>query len=119
MEELARGRPAQDQRGPPPRRDPPARGPSGQPEAAVGGVRPTTVGHTVANLKAAHAIAELIDFPDDIMTQHKRRPAGGSFTTDGEMCASMPSLYRRPRRATVDPSQQLLPFVTEDRCGSF
>jgi hypothetical protein len=23
------------------------------------------------------------------------------------------------RRATVDPSQQLLPFVTEDRCGSF
>jgi hypothetical protein len=93
---------------PPPRRDPPARGPSGQPEAAVGGARPTTVGHAVANLKAAHAIAELIDFPDDIMTQHERRPAGGSFTTDGEMCASMPSLYRRPRRATVDPSPQLV-----------
>jgi hypothetical protein len=47
------------------------------PERAIGGVRPEyrQIGHPVAKLKAAHAITELIDFPDDIIAQHKRRPA--------------------------------------------
>ena len=31
--------------------------------------------HAVANLKAAYAIADLINFPDDIISQHERRPA--------------------------------------------
>ncbi len=46
-------------------------------ESAIGGVRPKyrQIGHAVAKLKAAHAIPELIDFPDDIIAQHKRRPA--------------------------------------------
>jgi hypothetical protein len=45
---------------------------------AVGRVRADhgQIGDAVANLKAAHAIAELIDFPDDIISQHERRPAG-------------------------------------------
>ena len=46
-------------------------------ERAIGGVRLEHghIGHPVAKLKAAHAIAELIDFPDDIIAQHERRPA--------------------------------------------
>jgi hypothetical protein len=34
------------------------------PERAIGGLRPHHR-HAVANLKVAHAIAALIDFPDD------------------------------------------------------
>ena len=57
-----------------------ARGHAGQifgAERAIGGVRADHrhIGHAVAELKAAHAIAELIDFPDDIIAHHERRPA--------------------------------------------
>src|SRR6266853_6200145 len=52
-------------------------GESVSPERAIGGVRPDHrhIGHAVANLKAAHAIAELIDFPNDVIADHERRPA--------------------------------------------
>jgi hypothetical protein len=30
--------------------------------------------HEHANLKAAHAIADLIDLPDDVVAHHERRP---------------------------------------------
>ena len=77
VQELVGGRPAQDQRGRLRRVD--ARRHAGQvvsPERAIGGVGPDHrhIGHAIANLKAAHAIAELIDFPDDIIAQHERRP---------------------------------------------
>jgi hypothetical protein len=47
------------------------------PERAIAGVRPqdSHIGHSVAELKVAHAITELIDFPDDIIAQHERRPS--------------------------------------------
>jgi len=85
VEELVRGRPAQDQRGRLRRVE--ARRHAGQavsPERAICGVRPDhrQIGHAVPNLKAAHAIAELIDFPDDIISQHERRPAGRSLRVE-------------------------------------
>jgi hypothetical protein len=75
VEEPARGRPAQAQRG---RRRVEARRHAGQavsPKRAVGRVRPDhrQIGHAVASLKAAHAIPELIDFPDDIISPALRR----------------------------------------------
>jgi hypothetical protein len=47
------------------------------PKRAIGGVRPEYrhIGHVVAKLKAAYAITELIDFPEDIIAEHERRPA--------------------------------------------
>jgi hypothetical protein len=47
------------------------------PERAIGGVRPEYrhIGYPVAQPKAAHTIVELIDFPDDIIARHERRPA--------------------------------------------
>jgi hypothetical protein len=33
------------------------------------------IGRAVAKLKAAHAIAELIDFPDDVIARRERRTA--------------------------------------------
>jgi hypothetical protein len=106
MEELARGRPAQDQRGRLRRVE--ARWHAGQavgPKRAVGGVRPDhrQIGHAVANLNAAHAIAELIDFPDDIISQHERRPAGCSFPRCVPRCYPC---IGAPRKGTVDTSQQ-------------
>ena len=61
--------------------------PAGQavsPERAISGVRPyhRQIGHAVPNLKAAHAIAELIDFPDNIISQHERRPVGRSLRVE-------------------------------------
>ena len=45
-------------------------------QRAIGGVRPNDghIGHPVAERKAAHVIAELIDFPDDIIAHYERRP---------------------------------------------
>jgi hypothetical protein len=42
--------------------------------ACIGGVQSEHrhIGHPVTNPKAAHAIAELIDFPNDIISQHER-----------------------------------------------
>jgi hypothetical protein len=47
------------------------------PERTIGGVRSdhSHIGHPVANLNAAHAIAELIDFADDVIAHHEWRPA--------------------------------------------
>jgi hypothetical protein len=78
VQKLVGGRPAQDQRGR--LRRVKARWDAGQavrPERAIGGVRRDHghIGHAVANLEAAHSIAELIDFPDDIIAQHERWPA--------------------------------------------
>jgi hypothetical protein len=75
VKELVCGRPTQDQRSRLGRVD--ARRHVDQvagPERAVGGVRPDHrhIGHAVAELKAAHVIAELIDFPDDIIAQRER-----------------------------------------------
>ena len=61
--------------------------PAGQavsPERAISGVRPyhRQIGYAVPNLKAAHAIAELIDFPDNIISQHERRPVGRSLRVE-------------------------------------
>jgi hypothetical protein len=78
VQELVRGRPAQDQRGRLRRVD--ARWHAGQvvsPQRAIGSVRPDHchVGHAVANLKAAHPIADLIDLADDVISHDERRPA--------------------------------------------
>jgi len=77
VQELVRGRPAQDQRGRLRRVD--ARRHAShiaRPERAILGVRPDHrhVRHAVANLKVAHAIADLIDLPDDVVAHHERRP---------------------------------------------
>jgi len=82
VKELVRSRPAQNQRGRLRRVE--ARRHAGQvagPERAIGGVRPEYrhIGDPVAKLKAAHAIADLIDFPDDVIAEHERRAAGGSL----------------------------------------
>jgi hypothetical protein len=113
VEELARGRPAQDQRGG--RRRVEARWHAGQavsPKRAVGGVRPDhrQIGNAVANLKAAH--------DDDIMSQHERRPAGCSFTTDPRSVPRCCPCIGAPTKGDRQPAV-LLPFVTEDRCGCF
>ncbi len=46
------------------------------PERATGGVRPDhrQISDAIAKLKAAHAVAELIDFPHNVIAQHERRP---------------------------------------------
>jgi len=77
VQELVRGRPAQDQRGRLRRVE--ARRHAGQavsPQRTIGGVRPDHrhIGHAVANLKVAHALAELIDFPDHVVAHYERRP---------------------------------------------
>jgi len=77
VEELIRGRPAQDQRGRLRRVD--ARRHAGQavsPERAIGrvGADDRHIGHAVPELKTADAIAELIDFADDVVPHHKGRP---------------------------------------------
>ena len=45
-------------------------------QRAIGGVRPDDghIGHPVTERKAAHVIAELIDFPDDVIAHYERRP---------------------------------------------
>jgi hypothetical protein len=50
----------------------------------MGGVGPEYrhISHTVASVKAAHAIAELIDFPNDIIAHHERRPVGRSLRVE-------------------------------------
>jgi hypothetical protein len=78
VQKLVRGRPAQDQRGGLRRID--ARRHAGKvvsPERAIGGIRPDHrhIGHAVAKLKAADAIAKLIDFPDHVIAHHEGRPA--------------------------------------------
>jgi hypothetical protein len=47
------------------------------PEGAIGGVRPDHrhISDPVANLKAAHAFAQLIDFANDVIPQHEGWPA--------------------------------------------
>jgi hypothetical protein len=51
---------------------------------AIGGIRSEHrhVSHAVAKLKSAHAIAELIDFPDDIVAHYKGWAAGGSLRVE-------------------------------------
>jgi hypothetical protein len=78
VQKLVCGRPAQDQRGR-------LRGVNTRRDATeVVGAKSTIgyigsddrhVSHTISNLKALHAIAELIDLPDDIISQHKRGTA--------------------------------------------
>jgi hypothetical protein len=77
VQELVRGGPAQDQSGR--LRCVEAGWHAGKavgPERAIGGVRPyhRHVGYAVAKLKVAHAIAELVDFPNHVIAQHQRRP---------------------------------------------
>ena len=78
MKELVCGCPAQDQRGRL-RRVEACRhtDQAVSSERAVGGIRPDNrhIGHAVAKLKATHAIAELIDFPNDVIADYERRPA--------------------------------------------
>ena len=74
VKELVCGRPAQDQHGRLCRVD--ARRHAGQvagAERAIGRVRANhrQIGHTLAKLKVAHALAELIDFSDDIVARTK------------------------------------------------
>ena len=79
MQELVRGHPAQDQRRGlscvNTRWD---RGQVPRPKRAIGSIRPENgqICHSVAELKALHAISELIDFPDYIIAHYKRWPAG-------------------------------------------
>jgi len=78
VQELVGGRPAQDQRGGLSRIDPRRHaGKTVSPERAIGGVRPDHrhIGHAVAELKAAHAVTELIDFPDNVIAHHEGQPA--------------------------------------------
>ena len=77
VQKLVRGRPAQDQRSRLRRVD--AHRHAGHVvrlKRAIVGVRPDHchVGHAVATLKVAHAIADLIDLPDDIVAHDKRWP---------------------------------------------
>jgi hypothetical protein len=77
MKQLIRGRPAQNQRGR--LRDVDAGGNTGQifcAECAISGVRSDhrQIGHAIADLKAVHVITELVDFPDDVIAHHERRP---------------------------------------------
>jgi hypothetical protein len=79
VQELVRSHPAQDQRGGLCRID--ARRHRCQVarlERAIGSIRSEHrhVGHTVAKLKSAHAVAELIDFPNHIVAHYKRWTAG-------------------------------------------
>ena len=76
MQRLICGRPAQDQRGRLSRVD------GGRhadqvagPERAICGIRPEDghIAHAVAKLKAANAIADLIDFTYDVIAEHERR----------------------------------------------
>ena len=78
VKQLICGRPAQDERRRLRRVD--AAGHAGQifgAERAISGVRPDHrhIGHAITDLEAAHAVAKLIDFPDDIIAHHERRPA--------------------------------------------
>jgi hypothetical protein len=77
VQDLVGGRPAQDQRG---RlgcidacRDP---GQVADRKRAIVGVRSNYrhVGDAVAKLKIAHAVADLIDLPDNVIAHHERRP---------------------------------------------
>ena len=45
-------------------------------QRAIGGVRPDDghIGHPVTERKAAHGIAELVDFPDDVIAHCERGP---------------------------------------------
>jgi len=79
VQELVRGHPAQDQcRGLSCINTGWDRGQVPRPERAIGRIRSEHrhVSHTVAKPKPAHAIAELIDFPDYIIAHYKRWPAG-------------------------------------------
>src|SRR6516164_606885 len=95
VQELVRGHPAQDQRsgfrGVDARR---YRGQVACPERAIGriGSEHRHVGHTVAKLKSAHAIAELIDFPDDIVANYERWASGRCLRV--EMASETPSRAR-------------------------
>jgi hypothetical protein len=85
VQQLVRGHPTQDQRGR--LRRVKARRHRGQMaclKRAIGGIRSEHrhVGHAVAQLKSAHAIAELIDFPDDIVAHYKGWAAGGSLRVE-------------------------------------
>jgi hypothetical protein len=78
MEKLVRGGPAQNQRRR--LRRIYARRHTGQllgPERAIGRVRSEHghVSHSIAQPKAAHAITQLIDFPDHIIADHEWRQA--------------------------------------------
>src|SRR5215831_16753834 len=105
MKELICGCPAQDQRGRLRRIDTRRHACHALgAECTVGGVRPDDrhIGHVVAKLKAAHAIAELIDFSDDVIAHDERRPAAQrrppptrrdrrSFSLEQRGCAAVSS----------------------------
>jgi hypothetical protein len=74
-QELVRRHPAQDQRSRLCRVE--ARrhaGRSVSPERPIGGIRSDHrhIGHSVADLEVAHAIGELVDFPDHVIANHER-----------------------------------------------
>src|SRR6266542_5575600 len=50
-------------------------------ERSIGCVRPEHrhVGDAIADLEVAHTIADLIDFPDDVIPHHERRPVARSL----------------------------------------
>src|SRR6516162_10268555 len=78
VQKLVRGHPAQDQRGGLSRIDARRhRGKAVSPKRAIGGIRTDHchIGYAVAKLKAADTIAELINFPDEIIAHHERQPA--------------------------------------------
>jgi hypothetical protein len=113
VQELVRRRPAQDQRGCLRRVE--ARRHAGQAisrERAIGGVRADhgQIGHAVAKLKAAHGIAELIYFPDDIISQHERRPVGRSLRVGGagstRRCTARSRRARGPAPRPGQPSAE-------------
>jgi hypothetical protein len=104
VEELIRGRPAQNQRGR--LRRVKARWDAGEavsPEGAIGGVRPDHghIRHAVANLKAANAIPELIDFADDVVPHHEGRPAAHGLRI--EVTPDQHVGVLQPRREHADP----------------
>jgi hypothetical protein len=53
-------------------------------ERAIGGVRTNHrhIGNAIAKLKSAHAIAELIDFSDEVITHYKWWSAGRSLRVE-------------------------------------
>src|SRR6516164_10564462 len=126
VQELVRGHPAQDQRsgfrGVDARR---YRGQVACPERAIGriGSEHRHVGHTVAKLKSAHAIAELIDFPDDIVAHYERWASGRCLRVEmaSDQCVGVlkargqhadPHLARAgPRQWSID---HLEPFWTAE-----
>src|SRR5215468_1682194 len=106
MEELVGDRPAQDQRGRLRRVESCGHGRQAVcSERAIGGVRSDDrhVGHAVSELEAGHAIAELIDFPDDVVARHEGRTAAAPRERWRRITMSVYSMLDASTRTRTSP----------------